>query len=96
MRKVWKYPVPLDDHFTVDLPTGAQVIAVEPQLSAVQFAELSMWALVDPDASRETRTFRFVGTGHPITGNVVHISTFQIGIPVFVGHVFEVLGDDPQ
>ena len=53
-----------------------------------------LWALVNPDAPMETRTFRVVGTGHDIPPDGAdylwyHVGTFQMHGGYFVGHLFE-------
>ena len=56
---VWKFPTPIDDVFSIDLPKGAQILTVQ-----VQRGEPCIWALVDPDAPKEKRHFVLLGTGH--------------------------------
>jgi hypothetical protein len=88
MSTVWKYPLPDDwrDTFDLDMPAGAQVLAVQ-----VQHGHPCIWALVDPSASLETRLFRIAGTGHPITEALGrHVGTFQMLGGDVVFHVFEV------
>ena len=86
--KVWKYDLPWGDIVTLALPIGARVLSVEPQGAS---AALKLWALVDPNADPELRRFRLAGTGHEITDNVSHISTFQLQDGQIVFHVFEIL-----
>ena len=61
VKTIYKYPVVVDDEFTIYLPEGAQVLSVD-----VQQDEPQMWVLVDPAAPKTKRTFRVIGTGHPI------------------------------
>lgn len=67
MRTVWKYDVAIDDgwhNFT--MPAGAEIVhaAVGPTTPA---DHVSVWAVVDPDASHTARTLRVIGTGHPFS-----------------------------
>jgi hypothetical protein len=90
-QAVWKFPIPVVDHFELNMPEGAKPLCVMVQNGAPQ-----MWALVDLDANRRERPlvrrlFRFAGTGHPITDKIIaHIGSFQMADCALVFHVFEV------
>ena len=87
MRSVHKYPIPLNDYFSMSMPKGAVILDVKDQRGAPQ-----MWALVDtdPELVKEERHFRLVGTGHLIEdGNLVHIASFLMHDGALVFHVFE-------
>jgi hypothetical protein len=88
MRTVYKYPVQVTDAPTVRLPKGAQVLTVQEQCG-----DVFMWALVDPSAEKEARTFRIAGTGHPVDDGLElkFVSTFQMRGGALVFHVFEVV-----
>jgi hypothetical protein len=89
MLRVYKYVVPTNSHFDMELPMGAKILAVDEQ-----HGHYCMWALVDPDAETEIRYFRFAGTGHPITedpSRLVHISTFKVDGGVLIWHIFEIM-----
>lgn len=85
---VFKYPVPLLDEFTIALPDGAAVLAVQTQAG-----EPMLWALVDDEhAQAKPRSFILRGTGHEIPRRALrYIGTFQLHGGSFIGHVFEVL-----
>ena len=88
MRRVFKYTVPVEDYFSLEMPGGAKVLTVQNQ-----HGEPQLWALVNPDNPTETRNFRLVGTGHPISENpdmLDYIGTFQLADGAFIGHVFEI------
>lgn len=98
--RVFKYPVPIEGRFTVAMPEGAAILDVQVQGNSddmldvrSQADRVMMWALVNPDAPKVERSFRLVGTGHPIDpierGRLQHIATFQIGAGSIVFHVFE-------
>ena len=86
MKAVWKYPLPGSDTFDIKMPRGAKILT-----AAAQFEDVCLWALVNPEAPPETRSFRLAGTGHEITENLGrHISTFQLANGRIVLHLFEV------
>lgn len=89
MRTVYKYPVPIDDYFRLDLPKGAK-----PLHLAEQYGNLQLWVLVDPTAPLQERWFRFAGTGHPIKESaeqLQHISTVVLENETLIFHLFEVV-----
>ena len=89
--KVYKYPIPTIDCFSLLLPRGAKVLCVQPQGDAV-----CIWALVDPDAEKLSRKFYIVGTGHELGSEVstrdaaeAYVGTFQVHGGTLVFHLFE-------
>lgn len=90
MMHVYKYEVPIEDHFTLMLPRTAQILDVQTQKGGPQ-----LWALVDPAASLVRRQFILRGTGHRIdflsAHLLCHCGTFQMHRGELVFHVFEVL-----
>jgi len=87
--KVFKYEVIPSDYFELELPKGARVLEVMQQYNKIQ-----LWALVDEFAEKETRQFRFAGTGHLIEEDMLqlnHISTFKVHDGELIFHVFEIL-----
>jgi hypothetical protein len=88
-RTVWKFPVPFPgpDAFTIEMPAGAEVMAVH-----MQHGQPQMWALVDPSRPAEARRFRIAGTGHPINEQIEqYVGTFLMYEGELVFHVFEVV-----
>lgn len=86
-HKVFKYIVEWGDVVHVDMPEDAQILTAQLQGSS---RELVIWALVNPGAPLQSRTFRIAGTGHPVTEAVAYISTVQLFDGSVVFHVFEV------
>lgn len=84
MRRVFKYPLPVQDAFTLSLPAGAQLLSVQAQRD-----ELMLWALVDDRAKLEVRHFMIRGTGHDAEACGTYVGTFQLAAGAFVGHLFE-------
>jgi hypothetical protein len=80
MKTVYKYTVTP----SVEMPIGAQILDIQKQNGLI-----TMWALVDPNASMEYRRFEVVGTGWSVGDGLRHIKTSQDG--EFVWHVFEVI-----
>jgi hypothetical protein len=85
MKVVWKYEIPVQDHFALSMPAGAQILSVQ-----TQHASPVLWALVNPDLPRDTVHFRLAGTGHPLPeGNLQFVATFQVAGGSLVFHVFQ-------
>ena len=83
--RIYKYPLVIKCSQEIALPEGAKILTFQ-----MQDRSPFIWALVDPDASLESRTFRVVGTGHelwPDEGSYDHVGTVQQG--PFVWHLFE-------
>lgn len=91
-RRVYKYPVPIDDTFIINMPEGAQILDVQVQgpERLGYAAQVMMWVLVDTERPIVQRQFRMAGTGQPVTGRVHHISTIQLQNGALVLHLFEV------
>lgn len=89
MLTIFKYPVPIEDHFTLELPKDAKILTVQTQRSAPH-----LWAMVDSETEKEVRYFRLSGTGHPMGEDYLriinYIGTFQIENGVLVFHLFEI------
>ena len=93
---VAKYALPIDmssetvkfaDSFSMQLPTGAQPLAVDVVADA-----WILYVLVDPEAELEDRHFRLVQTGiHRLDGSeyLQHIGSFGSKDRKFVFHLFE-------
>lgn len=93
METIYKYPFSTDDHFTIDMPEGAEILSLQ-----MQGAIPTIWALVDRDARKITRFFAVYGTGHPIeTGecNRKFIGTYQEAAGALIFHVFEIISPFP-
>lgn len=87
MQTIWKFPLRITDAQTVAMPTGAQILTAQ-----VQYDELQVWAIVDPDRLLVERTFAIATTGHTLhCAPDKYIATFQLQGGLFVGHLFEVV-----
>ncbi len=79
---IWKFPIEVTDEQHVNMPRGAKVLTVQFQAGSI-----TIWALVDPTASKVKRRVRVVGTGNPCdVDRFDHIGSVQT--PPFVWHVF--------
>ena len=87
MRTVWKFPVPLDDSFDIEMPAGSEILCVQTQRG-----EPCIWAEVSTEAERKPRSFRLFGTGHSqdIDAWVEYVGTFQVKEGDLVFHIYEV------
>lgn len=85
-KKIYKYPLEVQDEQVVLLPTGAKILTVQAQKDRP-----CLWALVNPTAPNDMAvTIRIIGTGHEIqdSDNLEYISTFQSFKGQFVLHAF--------
>lgn len=88
-QAIWKFSLPIANHFTIVMPLDAVVLSVD-----VQYDEPVMWALCDTDDANNVslRAFFGVGTGHPITFDPEHarfVGTMVLQGGAFVYHVYE-------
>jgi hypothetical protein len=86
MRTIWKFPLPVETVVRISMPAGASVLSVHERNG-----DLCLWALIDPDATREMREFRVHGTGHPVPEDrpLRFIGTAHLMGGALVFHVFE-------
>lgn len=62
MKKIFKYPMPVQEKIQLDLPIGAQILRVA-DMDGLFF----LWAIIDPDEKiMQTRFIEFYKTGQPI------------------------------
>lgn len=84
-KRIFKYALAIEDLQTVEMPEGADILSVQNQ-----DRDVCIWALCDPRAPKEARTFRIFGTGHPVCDNPGRfIGTVQILNGALMWHVFE-------
>jgi len=93
MLTIFKYPIPLEDHFTLEMLKGAKILTIQTQRGTPQ-----LWAMVDSETEKEKRYFRLAGTGHPLGDDYLRIinciGTFQMGNGALVFHLFEIKEGD--
>ena len=86
MKTIWKFPLQITGCLVITMPEDAEILCVQVQMDAPY-----IWALVDPSAGKEPRSFRMFGTGHPIETGIdyTYIGTFQVHGGSLVFHLFE-------
>ncbi len=89
METVYKYPIPLEREFQIELPTSASILAVQ-----VQDGQPYLWARVNTATPRVPRRFQLIETGDSLEeSHLVHISSF-LGVPDRgMMHLFELVPD---
>lgn len=86
MKKIYKYPLEIQDEQVVLLPTGAEILTVQSILDKAY-----LYAMVNPTAPNDMAvTIHMFGTGHPVQDSdlLKYIGTFQIYGGHLVLHVF--------
>jgi hypothetical protein len=90
-QRIYKYELSKSDCQNISMPIGAEILTCQAQNQIP-----CIWALVDPKAETEIRTFEIYGTGHPVLSDMgtsrKYISTFQLQGGLLVFHVFEYTG----
>lgn len=87
-KTIWKFDIPFQDEFTLQMPMGAELLTIQTQHNFPK-----IWAIVEPNATVDNRTFRTIGTGHFMPeGKIgIYIGTYQIHQGDLVFHVFEIV-----
>ena len=82
--RIYKYPLVITDKQKILMPERADILHCD-----MQGLDLCVWVLVNTDTPEVARTFRVIGTGHPIPdiGELEYRGTVQQ--LNFVWHVFE-------
>lgn len=88
---VYKYPIPVQDRFSLLLPADA-----EPLYVGMQGDVPMLWVRLNPHQLRSERFFHVVGTGHTREVGVLgaYVGTFRPGPLVF--HVFSEVEHTPE
>jgi hypothetical protein len=84
---IWKYPIPRETRFEIEMPLGAVILKVAPQNGMPV-----LWAMGDNLAEMEKRKFILICTGEDITISGKYIDTFLIENDHLVLHLFEITG----
>jgi len=91
-RVIWKFPIPQQDVFSIEVPKGAHLLTLQ-----VQHGVPCLWAMVKPEAEKEIRRFWLIGTGHPIPDDLPgeemkHLGSCQLADGRLIFHLFEIVG----
>lgn len=84
-KVIWKFPLKLTDIQDVLLPIGAQILSV-----AEQNGVICLWAIVNPEEEKATRSIEIHGTGNDSFGPGSRTFLGTVVMNPFVWHVFEV------
>ncbi len=93
MITIWKYEIPIEEHFSIEMQKRAIILSVQCQKGVP-----TIWCLVATDTELETREFRLYGTGHDLKNkNIdalkgiywVFVGTFQMLDGDLVYHLFK-------
>ena len=82
MKKIFKYQIRPTEEQEIMMPVGAEVNHVGLDPDGIP----CIWAIVDPDARRESVIIQVIGTGHHVPDEGIFLGTYVKG--VFVWHVF--------
>ncbi|MEX0598907.1 MAG: hypothetical protein WD512_20655 [Candidatus Paceibacterota bacterium] len=86
MKRIFKYPIPVNDKITLELPIGSDILTV-----GIQKGEPVIWALINTQAKINTiRHLELYGTGMEVPAERHYIGTFQMLNGGLVFHLFEV------
>lgn len=61
MLTIWKYEIPIDDYFSLEIPSGYRVLNF-----SLQGGVPVIWVLVNTDNEKYSVSFSVVGTGNPL------------------------------
>ena len=89
MNTIYKYPIKLSTHQTVEMPKGSRILSV-----ADQNGTICIWAQVTREETiMESRTIEIAGTGdvYPTNDSATRCFLGTVVIDPFVYHVFEKL-----
>lgn len=85
-KTIYKYVLPIEKFPAVEIHEGAEIISAQ-----MQHGSLCVWAIVDPSAKTELRSFRVIGTGMHFESDTLgkHLGTVQLEDGFLILHVFE-------
>ncbi len=89
MKKIYKYNVPIQDGFTLELPDGYKILHF-----GMQDKKAYLWVLVDPDSKLFISCrFQIKGTGHSIDESELmnYVGTIITNNDRLVWHLFRVV-----
>jgi hypothetical protein len=93
-KVIWKYRLEGAKR-EFEMPVGAEIVHVGMQREygqeGLNYEVPTFWAIVDPEADREVRTFHLAGTGILLpSGDMKYHGTVMDG--AFVWHLLEMVG----
>ena len=86
MKVIWKYEIPIESWFTLEMPMGAKIHTFQTQGD-----EAHIWAIVEPGREIVKRCFVILATGQEfIESPGKYLGTVQVYGGQLVWHLFEV------
>ena len=100
MKTIYKYEIPLQKRFILQLPENAKVLTVQTltvEVKGLLYKQERpfLWIMLDTKEPLLGREFSMIGTGHDLEvykTQEEYIGTFQIKKHNFVFHVFGIKG----
>jgi hypothetical protein len=89
-KTIWKYEIPYQLEFPLELHKDAVILCVHAQGQDKAY----MWVESDTDRGKEVRHFRIITTGRLHYQHLEYIGTFFLMDGEFVGHLYERLDND--
>ena len=68
-KQIWKFDLIVSPYFKVEMPKGSVFVSVQSQNNRGV-----MWAIVNTEAEKETRTFSRYGNGHSMPSDGINYS----------------------
>jgi len=84
VRTIWKFPIPIQDQFTIEMPRDAEILHVDTQNNSG-----CLWVRVVPERTTEVRRFILRRTGHSMYEDCSHIGSFILNDGALAFHLFE-------
>jgi hypothetical protein len=84
MITIYKYQFQIADKVIIEMPAQAQILSVQ-----VQNGMPTLWAKVNTDRQKETRSFFVFGTSHELNPHFEYEHVATIQIHNLVWHIFE-------
>lgn len=86
MYKIWKYILSITDTQIINIPEGSKILKIGVQ----EGTNISMWCMVNPDASKIDRLIKIHGTGQDIQTEYpedAYVGSVQLD--GYVWHIFD-------
>lgn len=85
MITIWKYVIPIKDHFELEMPFNSKILSFQLQKGVPM-----IWCQVNTDLKLIERKFRLCGTEHELENKYwKFIGTIQLREGNMVFHLFE-------
>jgi hypothetical protein len=84
MKRIYKYPIPIQDEIIVEMPLGSVILTAQ-----MQHSEPFIWCLVNSTEVIIKRHLYLYGTGMEVKRGSRYIGTFQMLAGDLIWHLFE-------